>query len=38
MLNNNENIEFVLVGAMHLNAEEGLLNQLKLAGFKVEQL
>ena len=32
------NREFVLVGAMHLNGEEGLLNQLKTQGFKVEQL
>ncbi len=28
--------EFVLVGVMHLNGKEGLLNQLKNQGFKVE--
>jgi len=37
-LNSNEINEFVLVGTMHLNGEEGLLNQLKLAGFDIEQL
>ena len=30
--------EFVLVGAMHLSGEEGLLNQLMTQGFTVEQL
>ncbi|GGC05800.1 conjugative transfer protein GumN [Marinobacterium zhoushanense] len=30
--------EFVLVGAMHLYGKEGLLNQLALQGFSVEQL
>lgn len=30
--------EFVLVGTMHLTDKNGLLNQLKKAGFKVEQL
>lgn len=30
--------EFVLVGTMHLTDTDGLLNQLKKAGFKVEQL
>ena len=37
-LNSDDTTEFVLVGAMHLNGKEGLLNQLQLAGFKVEQL
>ena len=32
------NKEFVLVGVMHLSGKEGLLNQLKTQGFKVEQL
>lgn len=32
------NKEFVLVGAMHLNGKEGLLDQLKTQGFKIEQL
>ena len=30
--------EFVLVGAMHLNGKEGLLNLLKEEGFKVEKI
>ena len=30
--------EFVLVGTLHLNDKAGLLNQLKLAGFRIEQL
>lgn len=34
----NESVEFVLVGAMHLAGEEGLLHQLKVQGFKVELL
>lgn len=34
----NKNIEFVLVGALHLAGEEGLLHQLKIKGFKVEPL
>jgi len=37
-LNGNDFKEFVLVGTMHLNDEEGILNQLQLAGFYVEQL
>ena len=37
-LNNNNAIEFVMVGTLHLNAPEGLINQLKLAGFQVEPL
>ena len=37
-LNNNNVKEFVLVGALHLNDKEGLLNQLSKAGFKIEQL
>jgi uncharacterized protein YbaP (TraB family) len=37
-LNNNDIIEFVLVGALHLNGEEGLLHQLRLANFEVVQL
>jgi len=37
-LTDNDEREFVLVGAMHLNGEEGLLNQLAEAGFSVEQL
>ncbi|MCP4324332.1 MAG: TraB/GumN family protein [Psychromonas sp.] len=35
---NDSSKEFVLVGAMHLNGKEGLLNQLKEQGFKVNQL
>lgn len=31
-------IEIVLVGALHLAGEEGLINQLQMAGFEVEQL
>lgn len=30
--------EFVLVGALHLNGQVGLLNQLRILGFDVEQL
>ena len=30
--------EFVLVGALHLSDKEGLINQLKLAGFTIDQL
>ncbi len=37
-LNDNELIEFVLVGTLHLNAKEGLIQQLQQAGFKVDQL
>ena len=37
-LNDDEAREFVLVGALHLEGKEGLLNQLKLRGFKVEHL
>ena len=37
-LNGNDFKEFVLVGTMHLNDEEGILNQLQLAVFGVEQL
>lgn len=37
-LNNNDTKEFVLVGALHLSGKEGLLNQLRLAGFKIDQL
>jgi uncharacterized protein YbaP (TraB family) len=38
LLNNNEFIEFVLVGTLHLNAKEGLIQQLQHAGFNVDQL
>jgi len=31
-------VEFILVGLMHLAGENGLINQLKSKGFKVEQL
>lgn len=34
----NKQKEFVLVGTMHLTDKDGLLNQLKKAGFKLEQL
>lgn len=37
-LNSNELIEFVLVGTMHLNSKDGLLNQLKIAGYEITQL
>jgi uncharacterized protein YbaP (TraB family) len=37
-LNSNELIEFVLVGTLHLNGEDGLLNQLKIAGYEITQL
>ncbi len=37
-LNHNNLTEFVMVGTLHLNAPDGLINQLKLAGFKVEPL
>ena len=37
-LTDNEGIEFVMVGAMHLACEEGLLSLLNQQGFKVEQL
>ncbi|HAD10076.1 MAG TPA: TraB/GumN family protein [Porticoccaceae bacterium] len=37
-LNNNDTTEFVLVGTMHLNGEEGLLSQLRSLGFAVAQL
>lgn len=37
-LTNNQSIEFILVGALHLNDTMGLLHQLKQAGFKVEQI
>lgn len=33
-----KDVEFVLVGAMHLNGNDGLLSQLKQQGFKVEHL
>ncbi len=35
---NDSNIEFLLVGSLHLNGKKGLLNQLKTQGFTVEQL
>jgi len=35
---NDKDVEFVLVGAMHLNGKEGLLNQLTQQGFQVEHL
>ena len=38
ILNDNNIKEFVLVGTMHLNGKEGLLNQLHLAGFDIDQL
>jgi len=31
-------VEFILVGLMHLAGENGLINQLKSKGFEVEQL
>lgn len=37
-LNDNDIIEFVLVGALHLNGEEGLLSQLENEGFGISQL
>lgn len=37
-LNNNQHIEFVLVGAMHLNDKDGLLMQLQRAGYRIDQL
>jgi len=37
-LNDNNITEFVLVGALHLSGKEGLLNQLKAAGYKAEQV
>ncbi len=37
-LANNHKKEFVLVGTMHLNDSEGLLNQLRKKGYQVEQL
>jgi uncharacterized protein YbaP (TraB family) len=37
-LNNNNIVEFVLVGALHLNGKEGLINQLEEAGYSVNQL
>lgn len=37
-LNDNNIKEFVLVGTMHLNGKEGLLNQLHRAGFVISQL
>ncbi len=37
-LTNNAEKEFVLVGTLHLNGREGVLNQLKTRGFSVEQL
>ena len=38
LLTDDSNKAFVLVGAMHLSGKEGLLNQLKTQGFKVEQI
>lgn len=37
-LNDNNNIEFVLVGTMHLNDEQGLLQQLQRSGYTIAQL
>lgn len=37
-LNSNHKTEFVLVGAMHLSGEDGLLNQLTQAGFIIKPL
>lgn len=37
-LNKTPEIEFVLVGALHLNGKEGVLQQLKSKGFSVKQL
>lgn len=37
-LMNNHKKEFILVGALHLNGEKGLLNQLKKQGFTVKHL
>lgn len=34
----NDEIEYVLVGSLHLPFKEGLLNQLEQAGFEIEQL
>jgi uncharacterized protein YbaP (TraB family) len=38
LLNNNDVTEFVLVGALHLNGEDGLLSQLNKAEYKITQL
>jgi len=35
---NDEVIELILVGALHLHGKDGILNQLKKSGFTVEQL
>ena len=37
-LNNNETKEFVLVGTLHLNGEQGLLQLLRTKGYEIEQL
>ena len=37
-LNDDTDKEFVLVGALHLNGQVGLLNQLRILGYNVEQL
>lgn len=37
-LTDDDTREFVLVGALHLNGQVGLLNQLQILGYKVEQL
>ena len=37
-LNNNDIIEFVLVGTLHINGKEGLLHQLRNAGYQINQL
>ena len=35
---NTKEVEFVLVGAMHLVGKEGVLSQLEAKGYKVKQL
>ncbi|GAB2198422.1 TraB/GumN family protein [Sessilibacter sp. MAH4] len=37
-LNNDNKVEFVLVGSLHLPGEDGVLNKLQKKGYKVEQL
>lgn len=37
-LNNKENTEMVLVGALHLGGERGVINQLKQKGYQIKQL
>ncbi len=37
-LNENNTIEFVLVGALHLPGEDGLLTSLRSRGYEIDQL